>query len=1028
MEQLEKIKVNQQEVSSSNPYPGLRPFRFEESHLYFGRKGQINEVVDKLLMHHFNAVVGTSGIGKSSFMYCGLLPNLNNGLETPFSDKWQPVTFRPGLSPLKNLARALAALEPSEDEELNELNINSYHLELKENSHSLKNILTRKHKKEGKNFLLFVDQFEELFRFRQQDAESADEASAFVKLISLCVNPEYPIYVVLTMRSDFVGDCSQYPLLTSMMNQSQFLIPQMTREEKREAILGPAAIMGARIDDTLVQQILNDVGDSADALPVMQHALMRSWDFWQKNSSGREVISQNHYEAIGGMKKALSKHANEAFKELNETQGTICKKLFKTITEKGEDGRAVRRPTKLGEIANICGVPTAQVIEVIDFFRSPGRTLLMPPYNVALNEDSMIDISHESLMRNWEMLSKWVDQEAESVKLYLRLAEAAEMHQLGKAGYWRPPDLQLALNWLEEEQPSKTWGLRHDSAYERTMLFLDFSKKEYERDQLNKEKVQRRRLIAARIVAGVLGLGALVAFLFFLYGEQQRVEAMKQTKKAEEQKLLADKAKEKAEIAKTEAEKSAIEAQKQKENAIEKERLAQLEKEKAEAEKLRAEAATRKALAATIEANKQKSRAQLESERAKRLRMLSIARSMAIKSNSIVDPVQKGLIAQQAYTFNTDYDGNEFDPDVYEAMYNSAKALKDPRFNPLSGLNGHGTHNVRALVTCRDCKHVYSAGSDGKIVKWDISKVGNNATRIDSLPSLIHKALALSPDGKSLAVGGDYSELKIYDIEKKTSKSLKGKISETWFLAYTFDGKGLISGGTEKKIYYWDQNGAKEIHNSEQKINAIATSPTQNIIAIGKNNGKIELYDISTNQTTTLFKDEDNIGIVSLSFSRDGNYLAAGNEKGIVKKWDMKNKTALPMVFRGHGARVNYIRFNHNNTRLATGSFDKTVRIWNLEDPTDPPIVLHDHQDWVWSIEFTPDGEKLLAGCKDGKIRVWPTTISQMAGIICDKTNRNLNSKEWEQFVGKDVDYESTCSKLPPGAKIEPIKKESTIK
>jgi WD40 repeat protein len=314
---------------------------------------------------------------------------------------------------------------------------------------------------------------------------------------------------------------------------------------------------------------------------------------------------------------------------------------------------------------------------------------------------------------------------------------------------------------------------------------------------------------------------------------------------------------------------------------------------------------------------------------------------------------------------------------------------------------------------------VFSAGSDGKIVKWDITKLGSNFSKIDSM-GIIHKALALSPDGKSLAVGGDYSRLYLYDAKTGARKTpLNGKITETWFLAYTFDGKGLISGGTERKVYYWDQNGggAKEIHNSDSKINAIATSPIENLVVLGKSNGKIEILDLNTNLNVVLHNEDDNIAIVSLAFSRDGRYLAAGTEKGLVKRWDMKNKTAAPQVFRGHKARVNYIRFNHDNTRLATGSFDHTVSIWNMEDPTDPPIILKDHQDWVWSIEFTPDGNKLLAGCKDGKIRVWPTTIDQMSGIICDKTDRNLTTKEWEQFVGKDVIYESTCLKVAPSKK-----------
>jgi WD40 repeat protein len=142
--------------------------------------------------------------------------------------------------------------------------------------------------------------------------------------------------------------------------------------------------------------------------------------------------------------------------------------------------------------------------------------------------------------------------------------------------------------------------------------------------------------------------------------------------------------------------------------------------------------------------------------------------------------------------------------------------------------------------------------------------------------------------------------------------------------------------------------------------------------------------------------------------------LAAGNEKGVVRMWDMTNKTLISSL-TGHTARVNNIRFSNDGNRLATGSFDKTVRVYNILNIFDPPIVLRDHDDWVWSIEFSPDGKKLLAGCKDNKIKVWPTRIDQMKDILCDKVKRNLSAKEWEQFVGSDIDYKKTCLDKPTG-------------
>ncbi|HEY8402509.1 MAG TPA: hypothetical protein VIK89_14675 [Cytophagaceae bacterium] len=1007
-------------IEKANPFPGLRPFRYEESHLFFGREGQIDEVVKKLVDHRFVAVVGTSGIGKSSFMYCGLLPILYGDYKTEFSSQWEVAICRPGVSPIKNLSDAISEneLKQQTEEERKEIVRNMNYLTLRGSSNGLVELIRQKARKEPKNYLIFIDQFEELFRFKNTDEHATDEAAAFIKLITeAAIQKEVPVYVVITMRSDFVGDCSQFPKLTMLINDSQFLIPQMVREEKKMAILGPIAVMGGKIDDHLVQQILNDVGDNADALPIMQHALMRTWDYWQRTSDSIEAMDISHYEAIGGMKKALSVHANEAYNELNEKQKKICEKIFKTITEKGEEGRGVRRPTKLKDIAVIAGAPMEEVIEVVDHFRKPGKTLLMPPYNIKLDENSVIDISHESLMRIWVMLNKWVEEEAESVKLYLRLAEAAEMHQLGKAGLWRPPDLQIALNWQAEQNPSPVWGLRYHNAYERTMLFLDFSKKEYEREQIMKEKMQRRRLIAARITAIVLGLGAVVAFLFFIYGEQQRREADKQRLEARKQSEEAQKqaiiAKKQSEI----AQKNAEEAEKQTKIAIAAAELAEKNAKEANHQKLLAQLATDNALKEKEKAEQAHKIAITEERKAFNLRMLSIAKSMAIKSVSITEKDKKSLVAQQAYLFNKNHGGKPNDPDVYDAMYYAVKNVDDPT---LASLKQHG-QNVRSIASSKTGKHIYSAGSDGQIVKWDVKKKESSFTKVFEAPGMVHKAIAVSPDNKYLVSGGDYAYLQLFDLTTPGSnpKILKAKTTETWFVGFTPDSKGIISVGNDKKVLYWNLEKSEEITTSDAKVNTIAISPVNNDIVIGKGNGEIVMINRDNNNSQSLlFQDPQSTPIVSLAYSKNGALLAAGNERGVVRIWDMSTKTLLASL-PGHTARVNNIRFSNEGDKLATGSFDKTVRIWNMMSIYDPPIVLKDHDDWVWSIEFTPDGDKLLAGCKDGQIRVWPTNIELIKDILCDKVNRNLDAKEWEQFVGSDVKYERTCLDKPQGEGIK---------
>src|ERR1700704_2359464 len=94
---------------TANPFPGLRPFESSETHLFFGRDGQSEELLRRLKRTRFLAVVGTSGSGKSSLVRAGLLPALQGGLMASAGSDWRIAILRPGGDPIGNLARALAS-------------------------------------------------------------------------------------------------------------------------------------------------------------------------------------------------------------------------------------------------------------------------------------------------------------------------------------------------------------------------------------------------------------------------------------------------------------------------------------------------------------------------------------------------------------------------------------------------------------------------------------------------------------------------------------------------------------------------------------------------------------------------------------------------------------------------------------------------------------------------------------------------------------------------------------------------------
>ena len=246
---LESISVIRE---VTNPFPGLRPFGIEESHLFFGREGQSEEVLLKLSKNRFVAVIGASGTGKSSLIYCGLVPILYGGFIASAGSRWRIIASRPGSGPINNMAESIVKSAFSEEsDKTKQLKTAFYGAMLRRSSLGLVEALRNIPNTGNENILLLVDQFEELFRYRisRKGQESVNESEAFVKLLVEAVNQvELPVYIVITMRSDFIGECSNYQELTSLINRSNYLIPQMTRNDFRDAIIGPVAVGNAKIE------------------------------------------------------------------------------------------------------------------------------------------------------------------------------------------------------------------------------------------------------------------------------------------------------------------------------------------------------------------------------------------------------------------------------------------------------------------------------------------------------------------------------------------------------------------------------------------------------------------------------------------------------------------------------------------------------------------------------------------------------------------------------------------------------------
>ena len=1033
-----------------NPYPGLRPFKLEESHLFFGREGQTDEVLQKLAQHRFVGIIGPSGSGKSSFVYCGVLPILFGGFLAKTGPNWDVIILRPGSSPIENLASALLEKdpafqgEPEDDHNIRKTIITTL---LRSDSQGLVEAIKQIKQATNKNYLILVDQFEELFRYKAniENKYSVDDTLTFINLLMQTVDSEEDAYyVAITMRSDFIGDCAQFANLTRKINDSHYLIPQLTREQKRKAIEGPAAVANGENAQRLVNRLLNDLGDNPDQLPILQHALMRTWDFWSKNREGNEILDLKHYEAIGTMSQALSQHADEAYNELDDKQKKICEALFKAITEKrGTFG--IRRPTLLKDIAAMAGCKNKELADVIITFRKPGRSFLTPQHGIKLTPDSNIDISHESLMRIWIRLKNWVDEESEAVSMYIRLAEAASMYQVGKAGLWRPPDLQLALNWQVKHKPTLVWGQRYEAAFERTMSFLEYSKKEYDNEQRVKELQAKRRARNTRITVIGLSGAVFISVAFLLYAFAQKTQADRSADLAE---LSATAALDSAAVAKEQrnlalfqkdlADSSALEATFQqrmaelssdsakvaRDSAVVASKEANRQKGIAQSQTIIAQRQTKLADSSSRIAIKNEKIATEQSEIATRERFLALAKGLGSKAGTgnIPDPQLRGLMALQGYIFNNRYDGSAYEADIFSGLHRALTEFEDPI---TKSLFGH-SKEIYAAHTSRINNAIYTGDTRGKILKWTFSNgisqpIVIEAGRGAQLTISKIEDIAVSNDGRWLVVVGAFKTsptqrstyLEVIDLTNNSRRTIEGVINEAGAVAITPDNRFIIfKDNNGQSIRKAGINGGRisTIFTAMQELMDFDLNPAGTLIAVVNVNSDIIILDSGSGKILEKITSDDGKILESVKFSPDGKYLAYGDEDGTIILLNA-NDYSMIKRFTDHTGIVHDIDFNMVNgstTFMSSASNDKTTRIYNLERLNEIPVTYTESR-FVYSTAFSPDNNYVLAGSERDVLKALPTHASLMADKMCTYITRNMTNVEWEAHVGVAIEHENTC-------------------
>jgi energy-coupling factor transporter ATP-binding protein EcfA2 len=591
------------EIETICPYTGLRSFTEEESLYFKGRDEQILRVTAQLEEKKFLMVTGASGDGKSSLIFAGLIPQARAGFFKAQYSNWHVADFRPERSPLKNLARSLAGALQLDDPNTVEVELSRGFSSLVELYKSSDRYIDEKSEtwqrasedakgkmeRKAGNLLILIDQFEEFFTNPENfpggvpSQESRLLLNIILETIKISLKEDLPIYVVCTMRSDYIGQCAAFRGLPEFIGFSQFFVPRLQRKELHQVIEEPAILSGNRISKRLIDRLIFDLEEGTDQLPILQHALKQ---IWKAANNGQEEMDLIHYAIVGGMSgdvlpkelterfaiwkeklpeyeraglenpglsNVLDIHANKLYEEAasyynKHSQKQITAKQARFIIAMSfacltriDESRAVRNRMTLQEITNIINVPelTTDVVDgVLRIFREPENTLLRPfiaeeNTRESIEPDTVIDITHEALIRNWKLLRKWSDQEYDYYVTFLDFRKQVDRWiEHGKSADFLLPigPLTYFENWYKNCRPNQYWINRYttDDAPPAEKLQKSYSVLKNCRDYLRKSALRLMitrsfmKYGAGRIasVAGILVL--LLLSGFYLYSAQVR--------------------------------------------------------------------------------------------------------------------------------------------------------------------------------------------------------------------------------------------------------------------------------------------------------------------------------------------------------------------------------------------------------------------------------------------------------------------------------------------------------------------------
>lgn len=896
----------------SNPYRGLESFDEAHKELFFGRQRVINELYAHLSKREkppLTIVLGASGTGKSSLVKAGLLPRLRE-------KQWQIIEpLRPGKSPFTALAKeVLHATDASARDDLN--CINGLSENLQQAPQTFTKMVSLGNNCEQK-LILVIDQFEELVTMCQP--EEQQQFLGWLKAV-LVSNLER-LHVVITLRSDFEPQFSSVLLERSQWMAARFVIPPMTQDELREVIEKPAAETVMYFEPPkLVDRLINDVVEMPGALPLLSFTLRELYLKYLQRRGNNRAMTQEDYEDLGGVMGSLTKRATEEYKKLVKldpaNEQTVRRVMLRMVSVEG--GESARRRVPETELVYRDAEENERVKQVIQAF-SEARLIVEGTNS---QDEPCVEPAHDALVRGWDKLQQWKQQQQESLPLQRLLTPAATEWDRNKQAkfLWNAnPRLDLLKQGLDAQD---NW----------------FNKVEAE--FVERSIGRKRRNIALRWIA-IGGLLAATTAAAFYFNHLRQVADRRELTAREN--LYASNL-----------------------------NLASQEWGKAHITQM---------MKLLNNFYPQGNQSDLRGFEWYYFWKLAHSDRLTLSHDQAVTSVAISPDGQTLATVNSDMRTMSSQNSVKLWDMATGKELatlpghKDGTVSVAFSPNG----KILATGGLNDASVKLWDIQTGKEIKSYRAGSGNESG-IRSTYATVH-SVQFSPDGQTVALfieplnaptGAEFSTLmyfgRIVKLLDVTTGKEKGNFNfgDVRNMAFSPDGKTFATSYNNETVKLWDLTSGKELGTLQLETGwagSLAFSPDGKKLAMGGE--EVRIWDV-VNKGTPQRVGQHQGNIVSVTFSLDGKTLATASRDRTVKLWDTATYREVATL-KGHTESISYIAFSPDSKTLVTGSADKTAKLWNIEQFIKQADSVGD------SFAFSSDGKTLVtwdAGASFGRVVV----------------------------------------------------------